>query len=126
MLRSLSDNLGAQLTNLAAAGAGIGMNIAATFHQEADHSQHRQGTSIEGPAVVGLPSEQHNAPHPPHLEPIETIETDQQRTQVTTTLVESPPEPRMQTTVYGVDEIVRPPPPPPPPANDNPSEGKKK
>jgi hypothetical protein len=127
MLRSMRDNLGAQLSNLTAAAAGIGMNVAASFHQsEADVAQHRTQTGIESRVVAGLPPEQHNVPHPPHLEPIETIETGEPRTQATTTRVESPPEPRMQTTVYGVDEIVRPPPPPPPPANDNPSESKKK
>jgi hypothetical protein len=127
ILRSMRENLGANFTNLTAAAAGIGMNVAATFHQpEADFSHHQQETSIEGPAVVGLPPEQHDAPHPPHLEPIEEIETDQLRTQQTTTRVDAPPEPRVQTTVYGVDEIVRPPPPPPPPANDNPSESKTK
>lgn len=125
-LRSMRDSFAAQATNWTAVATGIVMNVAETFHQpDVDHSQH-QRPGIEGSAVAGMPSEHHAAAHPPHLEPIETIETDQQRSQATTTRVETPPEPRVQTTVYGVDEMIRPPPPPPPPANDNPSEGKSK
>jgi hypothetical protein len=124
VMRAMGDSVAAKVTNVAAATAGIYMNVAASFHHsEAGHSQ-SPATVIEGQQVAGLPPEQHNA-HPPHLERIETIEREApQRPEPLPS--RSEPEPRVQTTVYGVDEIVRPPPPPPPPANDNQekSEGK--
>jgi hypothetical protein len=124
ILRSMGENVVAQMANVAAAATGIYMNVVASFaHSEAGHSQ-SPNPEIEGQQVAGMPPEQHNA-HPPHLERIETIEREApQPPQAWPS--RSEPEPRVQTTVHGVDEIVRPPPPPPPPANDNleKSEGK--